>query len=293
MIQNILIAYFSGTGGTALAAKRLAEALEDRGASVTLREIRKDAETGNGNEDYFALLFPVHAFNAPLPVYRWLESLDSVNGTSAAVISVSSGGEMSPNTACRRSCIKRLRKRGYTVIYEESLVMPSNVLVKTPESALIKLLQVLPKKSAGVAADIIAGRKKELKARLLDRFLSQVGEMEKLGAKMFGRHLIAGPACNNCGWCARNCPAGNIFMEERPVFGRSCSMCLRCVYGCPENAIKPKFIRSLILKEGLDIGALLKKAEEIQEHESEDLPKGVAWKGVRRYLDETEKSFES
>ncbi len=289
--MNVLIAYFSGTGGTALAAKRLAEALEKRGASAELREIRYDAEAADSGEDYFVLMFPVHAFNAPLPVYRWLGSLGRAAGTPAAVISVSGGGEISPNTASRRSSIKRLKKKGYAVIYEESLVMPSNVLEKTPESAAIKLLLMLPKKAAGIAEDIIALRKKALKAKMIDRAMSRVCEMEKTGAKMFGKHLVAGIECNNCGWCGQSCPAGNIKLGEKPAFGKNCSMCLKCVYGCPKKAIRPKYVRSVLLKEGFDISALLKKAENPRERESEDLPKGGAWKGLRLYLEGIEKNL--
>lgn len=291
--MNIHIAYFSGTGGTALAADRLAEALKGKGASVTMSEIRKGAEGQNGQEDYLVLLFPVHAFNAPLPVYSWLESLVGVNGISAAVISVSGGGEVFPNTACRQSCIRRLKKKGYAVTYEESLVMPSNILVQTPGSAVLKLLQALPKKAEKIAADILAGRNNKLKAKVLDRAISRMGEMEKAGAKMFGRHLFADLTCNNCGLCVRNCPAGNISMEQRPIFGKSCSLCLKCVYSCPEKAIKPRFVRIFILKEGFDINALMREAEASPETNNADLPKGAAWKGVRKYLEETEKSFES
>lgn len=284
--MNIFIAYFSGTGGTAMAAKRLAEALKGKGVSVTMREIRKGAESQNGQEGYFILLFPVHAFNAPLPVYRWLDSLGGVNGIPAAVISVSGGGEVFPNTACRQSCIRRLKKKGYTITYEGSLIMPSNILEKTPESAALKLLQALPEKTEKIAADIIAGRKKALKARVLDRAISRMGEMEKFGAKMFGRHLFADQTCNNCGLCARNCPTGNIRMEQRPTFGKECSLCLRCVYSCPEKAIKPKFVRMFILKEGFDINAMMREAEASPEINNADLPKSSAWKGVRKYLEE-------
>lgn len=285
---DVLVAYFSGTGGTALAAKRVAEALESRGACVKLREIRYDADTENGSEDYFILLFPVHAFNAPQPVYKWLERLGSVNGISAAVISVSGGGEVFPNTAMRRSCIKRLKKKGYSVIYEDSVVMPSNIFTRTPEPAETVLLQVLPQRAAMIAEDILAGRCKVLKAKLIDRAISRMGEMEKPGAKLFGRHLIADQSCNKCGKCVRNCPTGNIRMEQKPVFGKECSLCLRCVYSCPENAIMPKFVRSFIIKDGFDINALMRQAEQAAKISNKDMPKSSAWKGVCKYIEETD-----
>jgi ferredoxin len=92
--------------------------------------------------------------------------------------------------------------------------------------------------------------------------------------------------CTGCGLCAENCPAGNISMEgDKPVFGKDCCLCLRCVYACPAGAIKAKLFKSAIIKEGFDIEEIEKKPVD----ETQPLPKSLAWKGLRLYLEELER----
>ncbi len=285
MAEHYFIAYFSGTGGTAKAAKHLAAALEKSGADVTLKEIRDGAAAGNRSEDYLALLFPVYAGSEPAPVRRWLEQLSGVSGKKAAVIAVSGGGEVSPNTASRRGCIKRLKKRGYSVVYEDSVVMPANIFTSTPANAAARLLKALPEKMALIARDISSGREKSLKTKLRDRLFCAIFAVQRAGAKRFGRKYYTTDDCTGCGLCARGCTTGNIRMEgARPVFGKSCCMCLRCAYVCPANAIKPGMMRSAILKQGFDIEEMEKRPADL----TQPLPRGIAWKGLREYLEEIE-----
>ena len=45
-------------------------------------------------------------------------------------------------------------------------------------------------------------------------------------------------ACVGCGLCSRECPMGNIRIEEnRAVAGDRCTMCYRCISLCPKQAI--------------------------------------------------------
>lgn len=43
-------------------------------------------------------------------------------------------------------------------------------------------------------------------------------------------------SCNGCGLCARSCPMRNI-SGERPQWGSTCAMCLRCYHVCPRHAV--------------------------------------------------------
>lgn len=285
-VNKVLVVYFSGTGGTARAADAVEAAFVSRDVSVNKQEIRHDNIIANGDEDLLVLLFAVHAANAPEPVYRWLENLKSVQGISAAVLSVSGGGEVFPNKACRLSSIKRLKKKGYDVTYEDMLVMPSNMSAATPDCIAVRLLKVLPQKAQTIVDELLAGVKKHLKPGLLNRLMSVVCEMEKHGCHLFGKGLRADESCTACGWCAKQCPSGNIRMVEKsPVFDNRCVMCFRCVYGCPSHAIKAKRLGFLLNKQGFDI----KRFDARQDVEDEKV-KGVLWKGVNKYLNGAEKS---
>jgi ferredoxin/flavodoxin len=279
----IRIAYFSGTGGTARAAKALASGFAARGAETEVRELRRGADVPNGSEEMLALLFPVHAANAPTPVHEWLDALAAVQNIPAVVISVSGGGEVFPNLGCRAKVIKKLERKGYRVIYEQTIVMPSNFMEAMPEGWAAELLRALPCKASSIAEEVLAGMERRVKARLIDRLISALLTIGQVGAPRFGRGLRATEACTGCGWCARQCPGANIRMKDgRPEFLKQCALCTRCVYGCPANAIRATLLKSSVLKDGFD---LTRYEASPAPHEEK---KGALWEGVRRYLKDDE-----
>ena len=282
-VRKALVAYFTGTGGTARVAAEFEKNLKEKGMQVKMHEIKTGRLIDNGDEDLLILLFAVHAANAPLPVYQWLEILKRGRGIPAVVISVSAGGEVTPNTACRVSSIKRLEKKGYAVIYEETVVMPSNIFVATPEETALRLLEVLPQKTERIIGEVLSGVIRRVRPRLIDSFLSVIFEIEKWNTRHFGKRLCTDEKCTGCGWCRDKCPSGNIEMKGGlPVFDNKCVMCFACIYGCPAGAIQPKVFRFGILKEGFNLAALEKKAGK---NGAKALPRGALWKGVRKYLE--------
>ncbi len=279
------IVYFSGTGGTERAAGHLERALSARGVGVTVTALGKGPYPPV-KADLLAVLFPVYAANAPQPVYEWIAAAPRGNGTRAAVISVSGGGEVSPNTACRLPTIRRLERKGYDVGYEQMLVMPSNCLVAYGDEFSALLLRAAPYKTAKIADDLLAGVRRRTRPGLPDRVITRLASIEHTGSKWFGKSLCAGGNCNGCGLCAARCPRGNIEMRGgKPVFGGSCVICLRCVYGCPRRAIAPGFLKSALLKDGYDLALLeARTRDEPITGPVEGYTEGKAYAGVRKYL---------
>jgi ferredoxin len=286
---KVRIVWFSGTGGTQLAAEKLAESLSGRGVAVCPQELSvREQLDASFREDLLIIMYPVYAMNAPAPVYDYIKrSGQAPEGMPAAVISVSGGGEATPNKACRRGIIKLLTKRGYRVIYERMLIMPANVLTSTPIGAAVCLLRVLPEKTAKIAADLLNGVTRRTKPGLVDTAVSAVGLLEKVGAKWFGRYIKAGTDCNGCGLCAERCPSGNIHFEScRPVFGKKCYFCMRCLYGCPQKALAPRFGKFFVIREGFSLSDIKKMAADSETPCSSDKVKGALWSGVQAYLEE-------
>lgn len=254
------ISYYSGTGGTAMAADYFQRYLLENGVKTSMELITDGRSVENTAHDLLIVLFPVHAFNAPAAVYRWLNSLQYANGTAAAVISVSGGGEVSPNTACRAASIRRLEKKGYHVVYETMLVMPSNWAAETKEPLASLLVQVLPEKIKNATNELLCGTYKRTSPLKTDFVFSYIGRIETYGAKFWGRCLRAQSSCIGCGLCAKECPAGNITMKDRrPQFSGKCHMCMKCIYRCPVKAITPRIAKSFVLKGGYDLALLYKE----------------------------------
>lgn len=278
------IAYFSGTGGVKRIANAFLRELVGKGLPATVTALEGPTLQGGwgeaGKPGLLILLFAVHAFDAPEPVYTWVRNTD-FTGVRAAVLSVSGGGEVWPNTGCRAALADELAQKGALVCYDRMLVMPSNVAVDSGDHGAMHLLAALPRKVQAIADDLLAGRERHDRRRLspIRRWFSS---LEKRMAHRINRgyRLID---CTGCGWCEHQCPTQSIVMKEgKPVFQDSCVACLRCVYSCPQGAIKCR--NFLVLKKGYGLDELEKRMEGVELKPVEQCCKGAAWAGVREYL---------
>ncbi|HEY5576527.1 MAG TPA: hypothetical protein VIK34_07405 [Clostridiaceae bacterium] len=63
-------------------------------------------------------------------------------------------------------------------------------------------------------------------------------------------------------------------------------MCLKCIYGCPRNALKPGICKFAVFKDGYNLCEIEKrvKVEGKSKLGIEELARGYLWKGVREYI---------
>ncbi|MBN2443433.1 MAG: EFR1 family ferrodoxin [Spirochaetales bacterium] len=292
--KKILLAYFSGTGGT----KRIVETFENQllknRHSVLSYPIEGSFASTMKTEqtrivesiDLLILFFAVHAFNAPLPVKNWIKTLPHVNNIDASVISVSGGGESSFNKVSRGESIKALEKKGFRVFYETMMIMPSNWVIPTPDHIAIRLIRCLPKKAETITDDILSGKTKRTKTNPVARFIaSGISHLEQKGTKKFGKGLRILDTCTQCLWCVKHCPMGNIsFGDEGITFGEKCIICFRCIYGCPSSSIHATRANFMVLKQGYDPDQLEKRMDQVELLPLEVCAKGFLWKAVKSYL---------
>ena len=284
-VSTARIVYFSGTGCTAKVAEAFHGVLDRRGIQTSVTEI-DGRQTSVSAADLLVLLYPVYAANAPQPVREWLADLPQGKGCSAIVISVSGGGSVSPNTACRVYPIGQLGKKGYRVVCDQMIVMPSNFFLSYSDALCALLLREAPRRAERILDDALAGLVRHSRPLLRDRLLTRMLGIERYGSRIFGQRLHTDARCTGCGLCARQCPHGNIALRDgKPVFGARCVLCTRCLYGCPANAITPGFGKFMILKNGFDLNAIEKRTAGMEHFPPiEELTKGFAMNGVRMYL---------
>ena len=292
--QKIILAYFSGTGCTKAVCDCFAEQLLELGVVV----IKIDIATGRQLEeqaDLLVIFSPVYAFRLASITETWVSNLpsDTNANTSAAIISVSGGGETSPNTACRAKCKRILSRKGYNMVYEKMIVMPSNFAIQAEQSINYALLNVMPAKVKYIIQDILAGRKRVTTPKIQDRIFAVLGKAEQFGARMFGAFIRASQRCTKCGLCISNCPQNNIRMANGlPRFGYNCILCLKCIYSCPNKALSPQLMKSSILKGGFNLEKMSERAKMESNGVTEyDRYKNVLWQGVIEYLHEDDHSI--
>ena len=286
--DKVEIVYFSGTGGSAKIADMLASRFSERGIAVSEYELHKRTPPNQQLRGLLILVYPVHVFNAPEPVYAYIDALQMAENAPSAVLSVSGGGEITPNTASRLRCIRRLEKRGYRVIYEKMLVMPSNCFVPTPDGLIARLFDTLPAKINSIVDELLSGLIRRTSPSALNRFFTFAGELKKtrIGTRAFGKHIRSSDACSGCGLCERSCPQRNISIENgRPVFHKNCVACLRCIYICPERALAPGLGKFIVLKKGYDLNAMQNINYPIDPPNNSGRKAGYAYSGVKKFLD--------
>jgi len=292
-IDKVKVVFFSGTGGTKRIAEGFERELNKRGRTVeTLNLGARDKSADDDGDkkfereaDLYILLFPVYAFDAPKPVYRWIEAFEKqTEGKQIAVISVSGGGEMWPNTGCRNNCCKKLEQKGFHVVYDNMMCMPANLMAEVSDHLAMRLINIIPEKVSKALDIILSGQiqRTHFHKSALRNFISN---QENKNASKYAKTLIISDDCKGCGWCAKNCPTGNIEIDEqskKPKFLDQCTVCMRCTYGCPIHAISSK--SSMVFKKGFDLDAIERRMEGVELEPIEKCCRGIAWIGVRDYL---------
>lgn len=302
-MKNTLIVYYTGTGSTKLVAEEVHSNLSMKNVTAEMHRLtaasKDDLIQKAAAFQSLILIYAVHAFNAPDLVYTWLKELDEQGHVpdgiqkSAMVLSVSGGGDMLSNTACRVKAKRYLEKKRFKVVTEAMVVMPNNWMSATPDDISKALIGVMPKKvDQWVDAFLQNKAVPVLSTKPIDRLITSLGRLEVKGGLQFGKAIKVSDACNGCGWCANNCPASNITMtaqldHEIPTFGQVCHFCLGCIYGCPQKALTPGKMKFAVIPTGYPLKKYMQQPEvPLTEAEIMAQLKGVSWNGVRRYLEE-------
>lgn len=288
-ISKANVVYFSGTGGTELAARTIYDNLIEKGIDAALKSISVNDKSALAPCDMMFFLYPVHAGDASEAVYQFIRTFVNVPVpmTDCVVLSVSAGGEAILNTAARSKVIRKLLKKGFKTVYEDMIVMPNNFVTAYSDNLSGLLLNALPIKIKYIVDQAASGVKLKKNSRIIDSFLRTVCEPFKLFVKLNGKFLKADDKCTGCGHCAQICPRGNIRMENsRPVFEWQCVMCMKCVYQCPADAIGNIMTDPIKVKGGYDIEKMKALAENIQFTEENILKETpeASYAAIRKYL---------
>lgn len=290
------IIWFSGTGGVQHVAETLSSKLLQRGKlAITLSMSEalsgyypQIMETSEMPTENLFVLFPVYAMAEPAIVKEWIATLPSGEHSHTIVLSVSGGGEVWPNTSCRRKVIQMLTNKGYSVVYERMLVMPPNMLIEAEPDLVTYLLQELPRKLQDVLLDLENGVVRRDRIKLSTAWLRFASNMEQNQVKTAAKYFVVTDQCTGCGHCEEYCPVHNIKMSEvthRPIFDDKCLLCLKCYYRCPIHAITAPKLEKWLLK-SYNMEAMKALEYQVPQKPVEACCKGLMWSGVKRYLTE-------
>ena len=235
-----MVLYFSSTGNTEFAAKRIAEATGDTCVNL-LDRIRKNDHSELHSDTPFIICAPVYVCEMPRFLRKYIKE-QTFTGSKEVSFVFTSGGYCGVAGKLAKNLMKR---KGMIWRGHADITMPRNYIVSEhypmlDEAAVKERIESSCKQLDTVIDDLKAGR--DLTARKPSVFelwvtvpLNPV--WSKFMYKTKGFH--ATDTCIGCGKCVKLCPLNNIlFKDKKPVWENNCSHCMACIGNCPVEAIQ-------------------------------------------------------
>jgi ferredoxin len=237
-----ILYYFSGTGNTKWTALKFKEVFLKFGYEVELRSIEKIDNLSLEDKDFLIIGTPVHSEFPPKIIIDFLKRLPEGNNMKTLIYST-----QGVNSAAAVEYIKRIiSDKHYNVSVQASIRFANNYyfgfgIERTPEE-IKKFLINAERKISLLVEEFVKDSYYRDKISNLRLYAGKV--MHKSFYKMLPKlssNLTAAEECTKCGLCIRNCPTGNITLEDgQTIFHKNCIMCVRCIHLCPHNAIRYK-----------------------------------------------------
>lgn len=259
-MQKCTLFYFSGSGNTKFVVENFALKLKEH-YSVELHEIDKitrDFDSFNDDFDVVGIIYPVHALNAPAIFFDFIKH-HLPEGKKRKAFIVKSPGDPFFQGGSSYQVRQALVKKDYTVFHESMIVMPANVFLRYPDNFITEICINATEKIASAVKEITAGTQRKHKNSMMINCSTAVfSAMEQFGSFCFGKDLTVSDKCTNCGKCMIECPTRNIKegCHNKPSFGLKCIICMRCIYGCPVDAISPRFMKFFKISKWYDLNKL-------------------------------------
>ncbi len=239
--MQAIIYYFTGTRNTLMVCQQYKQAFENKGIDCTLFDMSEQNAPNPASFDFVGFAYPIHGFNAPYIVYKFVRSLPKGCGKNYFIVKTS-GEPIRLNNASSIHLCDKLKKQGFGALTNEyHYVMPYNMIFRHTDLQAQKMWNTAQALVPVDVDEIISGKMSVLKRPAFGRLISCVLRIEHSAMKTNGRSFKVTKDCIKCMKCVNNCPVHNITYDEKTEkfhFGGSCIMCARCSFNCPKDAIK-------------------------------------------------------
>ncbi len=235
-----IIYYFTGTGNSLAAAKKIAASLGDC-ELVPIASLQKT----NGNivppAERVGIVCPVYFSGLPAMVATFAGCMDpaAVKYVFAVVTNGGGGG-----SAALRQIDSILRKRqGRRLDAGFAVTMPGNYILMYSSPAGKEQEEILSKADTEIAkitGPVIRCERRDLPSSFVTRVLyTLIYPWFTSHVHTDDKKFTVNDKCTSCGICEAICPAKNIeLVEGKPVWKHTCELCCGCIHNCPVQAIQ-------------------------------------------------------
>lgn len=233
-----MILYFSGTGNSGYAARRIADGLGEPLLCLNDRIKAGDTapvETG----ERLVIVTPTYAWRIPRIVEDWLLHTE-LTGAKRAWFVMTCGSEIGDaDRYNRRLC----QAKGLVCMGTAQIVMPENFIAMFNAPTVEEARRIVAKAEPFIDRAIAAIRAGHMfsppRKKLYDRIASSAVNPVFYPLFVKANSFTASDVCIGCGKCEKLCPLNNITLQNaRPVWGTNCTQCMACICYCPTRAIE-------------------------------------------------------
>lgn len=255
--MNILLIFFSGTSNSEYIAKTIKKDFLLYKHNVDL--ILIDCETIPpliNRYDLIGIGYPVHAFNSPQIIDRFIKRLPK--GNKPYFLFKTSGETLKYNNASSRKIIRTMKRKDYILKGEYHFAMPYNLVFRFEDEFVKQLLYYASLQSKVLVNNILNDRVNMIKSNPYYNLVADALLIQRLGTFLNSfLYRVDKKSCSSCQKCLINCPEHNIYLKNGKIkFHHHCMMCMRCSFNCPKNAIKIGFLNNWKVNGGYHLSTL-------------------------------------
>jgi ferredoxin len=235
-----IIYYFTGTGNSLAAAKKIAAVLGDC-ELVPIASLHKTSGDIVPPAERVGIVCPLYFSGLPVMVAGFAGRLDLSHAQYTFSV-ITLGGPSGASALRQLDSILR-KRQDHRLDAGFSVTMPGNYILMYSSPSGKKQEEILAKADeqiAGIMGPVTQCEKRALPSPLIFRLLhTLIYPWFTSHVHTDDRRFSVSDKCTSCGTCAAICPAGNIRMVQgRPVWKHHCELCCGCIHNCPVQAIQ-------------------------------------------------------
>lgn len=233
-----MVLYFSGTGNSEYAAKRIGKEINDEVINL-FEKIRSRDFSKLYSDSPWVVVVPTYAWRIPRIVQEWLKNTDLAGNRDIYFVMTCGGSIGNADKYLKKLCTAK--KLNYLGCGE--IPMPENYIAMFSTPAQEEALEIIRQSEALIdkAAHLIKSNRAFSKPVLTfqDKVNSGIVNDIFYPAFVHAKKFYAVDTCISCGKCVNVCPLNNIRLQNgKPIWGKNCTHCMACICRCPAEAIE-------------------------------------------------------